>query len=115
MGFLKSAAAALAWSQAFATANNDVEVRQAPAQAKYCDSAQPTVCYTEFRTTTSGVVYRVAIPDVIRAPFDTLIQVVAPKAVGWAGLAWGGSMAQNPLTLVWMNGNQGVASSRWAT
>lgn len=80
---------------------------------KYCDAATG-VCYYE--TSASNATYRVAIPDVDAAPFDILLQIVAPKSVGWAGVAWGGHMAQNPLTLGWANGNAStVVSSRWAT
>ncbi|KAL1892326.1 hypothetical protein Sste5346_007064 [Sporothrix stenoceras] len=111
------AALALA-SQATLASAAAIHPRQAPASpktARYCDnSLGATVCYSEFTAATSGTVFRFAIPEVQKAPFDTLVQVVAPVAVGWAGLAFGGSMAQNPLGLVWVNGDKGVASSRWA-
>ena len=80
---------------------------------QYCDAAT-SVCYYEVAA--SNATYRVAIPNVGAAPFDILLQIVAPKSVGWAGIAWGGHMAQNPLTLGWANGNATtVVSSRWAT
>ncbi|KAK8077016.1 hypothetical protein PG996_003186 [Apiospora saccharicola] len=79
--------------------------------AQYCDAAT-RVCYYE--VVASGAAYRIAIPDVTAAPFDILLQIAAPKTVGWAGVAWGGQMALNPLTLGWANGNRAVVSSRWA-
>ncbi len=92
-----------------------IERDTAVTTGRYCDATQRTVCLAEFTATTSGTVFRIGLPEVSKAPFDTLVQVVAPVTVGWAGLAWGGSMAQNPLTVAWMNGDQGVVSSRWAT
>ncbi|KAK8133450.1 hypothetical protein PG984_005462 [Apiospora sp. TS-2023a] len=80
--------------------------------AQYCDAAT-SVCYYE--VVASGAAYRIAVPDVAAAPFDILLQIAAPKTVGWAGIAWGGQMALNPLTLGWANGNKAVVSSRWAT
>jgi hypothetical protein len=64
-----------------------------------------------------GVIYRVAIPAIIpaSAEFDTVLQVVAPINVGWAGFAWGGTMTYNPLAIMWANGtNNVVVSSRIA-
>jgi hypothetical protein len=79
--------------------------------AQTCDATG--VCWSE--TSAGGIVYRVAIPVATAAPFDVLLQIVAPKATGWAGIAWGGVMTGNPLTLGWVNGTNTVASSRWAT
>lgn len=57
--------------------------------AKYCD-ASTSICYSEF-ISPEKIAYRFAIPDNATAGnFDVLLQIVAPKAVGWAGLAWGG-------------------------
>ncbi|GAB1321103.1 hypothetical protein MFIFM68171_11313 [Madurella fahalii] len=64
-----------------------------------------------------GITFRVAVPDAAQySTFDAVIQLVVPAEVGWAGVAWGGSMSQNPLLVVWRNSNnQGViASSRWS-
>lgn len=69
--------------------------------------------YKDF-SSSNGIVYRVAIPDVTAAPFDVALQIVAPKAVGWAGLAWGGSMLNNPLTVAYPNGDTVTVSSRVA-
>ncbi|KAK7921549.1 hypothetical protein PG985_009571 [Apiospora marii] len=52
--------------------------------AQYCDAAT-SVCYYEI--VASGAAYRIAIPDVAAAPFDILLQIAAPKTVGWAGVA----------------------------
>lgn len=66
---------------------------------------------------TSQIAFRVAVPStaVNGQPYDVVLQVAAPTAVGWAGLAWGGSMIKNPLTVGWQNGNSAQYSSRWAT
>ena len=118
MGMFRTVAAAVGMGSSLTAAWN-LEGRQnwnastAIPTLKYCDASQPTVCYSEFRTTKSRTAYRISIPDVASAPFDTLIQVVAPISVGWAGLSWGGSMVDNPMTVVWMDGDQGMVSSRW--
>jgi hypothetical protein len=63
-----------------------------------------------------GISYRIGIPD--PAPttggYDAVVQIAAPIAMGWAGLAWGGSMTYNPLTIAWKSGNDVVVSSRFA-
>lgn len=59
---------------------------------------------------------RIAVPS--PAPsgaYDAVIQLVVPKEMGWAGIAWGGGMVQNPLAVAWPNGNSAVVSARWAT
>ncbi len=84
---------------------------------RYCDasfSLSASFCLAAFSSTT-GVAFRVAVPDVAAAPFDTLLQIVAPVATGWAGLAWGGAMTANPLTVAWPSGDAAIVSSRWAT
>ncbi len=90
----------------------DVARRQ--AASKFCDTGVANVCLAQY-TTSSNIVIRVGIPEASAAPFDTLLQIVAPVAVGWAGIAWGGGMTANPLTVAWPNGNGAVVSSRWAT
>jgi len=67
-----------------------------------------------------GITFRVAIPDGqtnTNTAFDLVVQLIVPNEVGWCGIAWGGSMKENPLLIVFRNSNnQGVlASSRWAT
>ena len=91
------------------------EVQSTSAAAKYCDAAT-TICYSEY-TSPAKVVYRIAIPDTATATahFDVLLSIVAPTTVGWAAIAWGGQMANNPLTIGWANGASTVVSSRRAT
>lgn len=89
------------------------EAQQVAEGTKYCDAAT-TICYSEY--TVSGISFRIAIPDdATAAPFPVLLQIVAPKAAAWAGIAWGGAMANNPLTVAWPNGDSVVVSSREAT
>ncbi|KAI0152171.1 iron reductase domain protein [Hypoxylon sp. NC0597] len=83
------------------------------ATAKYCD-ASTGVCYSEVSVGVAPITWRIAIPAVGEGPFDVLLQVVAPKTVGWAGLAWGGGMLYNPISLSWANGNSTIASGRFA-
>lgn len=90
------------------------QVKRQDATAKYCPGGTP-VCFSEYSVDAQGVVYRIAIPDVQAAPFDILLQIVAPKTVGWAAIAWGGKMTSNPLTVGWPNANTAVASSRWTS
>lgn len=81
--------------------------------AKYCDAAT-TICYSEWLSP-EGIAFRIAIPDTATAGnFDVLLQIAAPKTVGWAGVAWGGVMVNNPLTVGWANGDTAVVSSRSA-
>ena len=90
----------------------EIDSRQTQT-SQYC--AADGVCYSQYTVPTSNITYRIAIPDVSNAPFDVLLQITAPVAVGWAGLAWGGVMAKNPLTVAWPNGDSAIISSRWAT
>ncbi|TLS27222.1 hypothetical protein PpBr36_04027 [Pyricularia pennisetigena] len=70
-----------------------------------------------YDTSNSAIQFRVAVPTGVGAnePYDAVIQVAAPRAVGWAGMAWGGSMTYNPLTVMWPSGQTVMLSSRWAT
>ncbi|KAK3335256.1 hypothetical protein B0T19DRAFT_470556 [Cercophora scortea] len=90
----------------------DLDKRQ--TTSKYCD-AKSSVCYLEVSTTPLYPIFRIAIPDVTSTTFDTLLQIVAPVSLGWAGFSWGGGMTLNPLTVAWPNGNKATVSSRWAT
>ncbi|KAI1142106.1 iron reductase domain protein [Hypoxylon sp. FL0543] len=83
------------------------------ATAKYCDESTG-VCYSEVSVGVAPITWRIAIPAVGEGPFDVLLQVVAPKSVGWAGLAWGGGMLYNPISVGWANGDSTVASGRFA-
>jgi hypothetical protein len=64
-------------------------------------------------TSDRGIIYRIAIPDTIPEPkvYDTVLQIVAPTDVGWAGWAWGGHMTYNPLAVAWANGTSNVVLS----
>ncbi|KAL1857652.1 hypothetical protein VTK73DRAFT_7981 [Phialemonium thermophilum] len=64
---------------------------------------------------TSGVTYKVAIPEVDAAPFDMIVSIEAPASAGWAGFAAGGCMLRSPILVAWPNGNSTVVSPRWAT
>ncbi len=116
MGLLKLTAAMLAVFQAVqAVPTPEVdEILDVSAPGKFCDEAT-TICYSEYKAP-QDITFRIAISDQAKAaPFDVLFSIVAPKATGWAGIAWGGVMANNPLTVAWANGDKTVVSSRWAT
>ncbi|KAI1411568.1 CBD9-like protein [Hypoxylon sp. FL1857] len=66
-------------------------------------------------TGTSSITFRIAIPSPAPANYDAVVQVVAPISAGWVGLAWGGSMTNNPLLVGWTNGANAVASIRRAS
>lgn len=67
-------------------------------------------------TSDRGITFRVAVPDPIPDDkvFDTVLQIVAPTDVGWAGWAWGGQMTYDPLAIAWADGTDVVLSSRIA-
>ncbi len=53
---------------------------------KFCPGGT-NICFSE--TQINDITVRIAIPEVKSAPFDVLLQIVAPKAtVSWAGIAW---------------------------
>ncbi|KAM7182884.1 hypothetical protein V8F20_012810 [Naviculisporaceae sp. PSN 640] len=106
-GFRHLALLALGW-----TASAEPVKRQ--TTSKYCPGGT-TICFSEYKVEAQNLIYRIAIPDVSAAPFDILLQIVAPKTIGWAGIAWGGQMSNNPLTIGWPNGNSAVVSSRWTS
>ncbi|PGH09652.1 hypothetical protein AJ79_05618 [Helicocarpus griseus UAMH5409] len=68
-------------------------------------------------TLNSDIIYRIAVPAnaAPNTAFDAVLQIVAPTGVGWAGLAWGGRMPNNPLAVAWGNGQGAIVSSRFAT
>ena len=74
----------------------------------------PDVRWSEASVGVAPITWRIAIPNVAEGPFDILLQVVAPKTVGWAGIAWGGGMLYNPISLGWANENNTLASGRFA-
>ncbi|KAK3321307.1 hypothetical protein B0T19DRAFT_403861 [Cercophora scortea] len=113
MGLLHVAAAVLALGQA-ALASPVPAAEAVAAATKYCD-ATTTVCYSEY-TTPEKIAFRIAIPDNATAGnFDVLLQIVAPKAIGWAGIAWGGAMTNNPLTVAWAASGKSVVTGRKAS
>lgn len=91
------------------------EIAPRQASVKYCDPVS-TICYSEW-ISPERIAFRTAIPDnaTATADFDVLVQLQAPKSVGWAGIAWGGTMVNNPLTVAWANAATVVVSSRRAT
>ncbi|KAK3997436.1 cellobiose dehydrogenase [Cladorrhinum sp. PSN332] len=109
MGLKHFALLALSGTQVWAS-----ETVKRQSQAKYCPGSTP-ICFSEFKVPTHDIIYRIAIPDVSAAPFDVLLQIVAPVSNGWAAIAWGGKMSNNPLTVAWPNGKSAVVSSRFAT
>ncbi|KAL8381872.1 hypothetical protein RB595_005901 [Gaeumannomyces hyphopodioides] len=84
------------------------------------DDSETGFRFTQYKAAYSlgdeRVVYRVARPGSVseNQGYDVVIQVQAPVEVGWAGLAWGATMKNNPLTVVWANCSSVVISSRWA-
>ncbi|KAL1838928.1 hypothetical protein VTJ49DRAFT_2059 [Mycothermus thermophilus] len=99
-------------------AHTDLSKRQYNA-ARYCDNSRTQgMCYLEYSRpgTTTVPVLRVAVPEGVSSgsTFDTVLQIVAPVTLGWAGFAWGGGMTRNPLTVVWPNGEGVTVSSRWS-
>ncbi|KAI0161325.1 iron reductase domain protein [Xylariaceae sp. FL1272] len=85
----------------------------ATPSAQYCDP-DTTVCYSSSTVGVASISYRLAIPNVTASPFDLILQIVAPKAAQWAGIAFGGHMINNTIAMAWANGNTSVVSSRWA-
>lgn len=67
-------------------------------------------------TNPEGVSYGIALPANASAAggYDIILQVTAPIEIGWTGIAWGGAMVYNPLSIVWPNGESVVASPRMA-
>ncbi|KAH9908443.1 hypothetical protein F4778DRAFT_717256 [Xylariomycetidae sp. FL2044] len=107
MGIVRALTTALALASASCAA-------PASPSVQFCDPVT-TVCYSSSTVGVGAISYRVAIPVVDVAPFDMLVQIVAPKTAGWAGIAWGGRMINNTITIGWANGNSSTVSSRWAS
>lgn len=113
MGLFQIAAVTLALSSMALGSPVPEPQAVAAAAAKACDAATG-ICYSEW-VSPEKISFRIAIPDTATAgSFDVLLQIVAPKAVGWAGIAWGGTMVNNPLTVAWPNGNTSVVTGRRA-
>ncbi|KAK3933645.1 hypothetical protein QBC46DRAFT_348400 [Diplogelasinospora grovesii] len=107
---------ALASTQAWTSSASDTRPdKRQDTTHKYCPGGT-SICFSEYTVATHNITFRIAIPDVPAAPFDILLQIIAPVAsTGWAGLAWGGKMSSNPLTIGWPNGNSAVVSSRYTS
>ncbi|KAF2198785.1 CBD9-like protein [Delitschia confertaspora ATCC 74209] len=78
--------------------------------------ASTGITYASF-TLPNQVSYRIALPEQSNSS-DAILQVFAPKTFGWCGLAWGGHMRNNPLSVNWATsastGPKGITSSRMA-
>ncbi|KAI6645098.1 hypothetical protein MCOR14_000544 [Pyricularia oryzae] len=63
-----------------------------------------------------GVSFGIAIPGNVTSgePYDAVIQMTASKDIGWYGIAWGGSMTYNPISLAYPNGDDVTLSARMA-
>lgn len=48
-------------------------------------------------------------------PTEFIGEIVAPIDASWIGVALGGAMLDDLLLVAWQNGNEIVASTRWAT
>jgi hypothetical protein len=73
--------------------------------------------FRRYKADGRGITFRVATPSDAQSytAYDAVVQMVVPNDVGWAGLAWGGSMPRNPLLIAWRGtSNNVVLSSRWA-
>jgi hypothetical protein len=116
MGLIHFALLAIGGTQAWtASASGSRSAKRQSTTTKYCPGGTD-ICFSENREPTYDIAYRIAIPDVSDAPFDVLLQIVAPlDQAGWAALSWGGTMNENPLTVGWPSGDSAVVSSRWST
>ncbi|ORY09459.1 hypothetical protein BCR34DRAFT_602846 [Clohesyomyces aquaticus] len=78
-----------------------------------CDTTTK-VCFSTYTDTESGMSFGISLPNTVADPYDAVIKITAPIKNAWAGLAWGGTMVWNPLTLAWANGKTSTVSSRFA-
>ncbi|KAF2258343.1 cellobiose dehydrogenase-like protein [Lojkania enalia] len=81
---------------------------------RYCD-ATTSICYAGWNGG-NGITIGVALPNATAPPFDTVLQMVSPRANGWVGFSWGGTMPYVPLTIGWVNNASSttIYSSRMA-
>ncbi|KAF2202442.1 cellobiose dehydrogenase-like protein [Delitschia confertaspora ATCC 74209] len=79
----------------------------------YCDSVT-SLCFSSYSV--SNILIGVAIPNATVAPYDVVLQIVAPISIGWVGFSWGGTMPYVPLTVGWINkaASTTIYSSRMA-
>lgn len=72
------------------------------------------ITFQSFTDADTNVSWRVALPENTDGDYDVLLQIDGPADLGWIGWAWAGTMAYNPLTVIWANGSQVVYSPRMA-
>lgn len=86
-----------------------------PADSTQSIDAATGFTFSSF-TNDHGVVYNIAVPDPTpeEGTYDLVFQTIVPKTIGWSGIAWGGTMTYNPLTIVWLDGDNVTVSSRMA-
>ncbi len=110
MGLLRISTAALALVGSALAA----PVEERATSDKVCDAATK-ICYSSASAGTLSLGFAISDTAAAGKPFDVLLSITAPKATGWAAVAWGGQMAGNPLTIGWANGASAQVSSREAT
>ena len=89
----------------------------AQSASSYTDSGNGFQ-FTGITDPVHDVTYGVVLPPLVTSGSQStefIGEIVAPIASKWVGIALGGSMLQNLLLVAWPNGNQIVASTRWAT
>ena len=91
-----------------------IVIAQGEVQSTVVCDAKTKICYSSYTNAESGLTFGVALPKTVTDPYDAIIKITAPVTTTWAGFAWGGQMAWDPLTVAWPNGNSGVASARFA-
>ncbi|KAF2270376.1 hypothetical protein CC78DRAFT_130627 [Lojkania enalia] len=85
---------------------------QDPQTNVQCDSSN--FCFSVYTDAESGSSFGIALPAMVRDPFDAVISITSPLKNTWTGFSWGGNMVWNPLTVAWANGESATASSRFA-
>ncbi|KAH8201459.1 hypothetical protein TruAng_004383 [Truncatella angustata] len=76
--------------------------------------AETGITFQSYTDNDTNVSWRVALPEDTTGDYDALLQIEGPASLGWIGWAWAGTMAYNPLTVVWANDNEVIHSSRMA-
>lgn len=91
------------------------KIAAAQAETETYTDAETGIVFQQYPST-DGIQFRVALPALMTPgqPYDILLQVEAPKSLGWVGWSWAGQMTYSPLTILWANGDQVVHSSRMA-
>ncbi|KAK8112397.1 hypothetical protein PG984_012923 [Apiospora sp. TS-2023a] len=93
-----------------ATDEDNQKIAAAQAETEAYTDAETGITFQQYPST-DGVTFRVALPDLMSPgqPYDILLQVEAPKSMGWVGWSWAGQMTYSPLTILWANGGAGCA------